>query len=192
MAVRVVLIRHGQTEWTMTNRHTGRTDISLTEQGRGEARKLAQRLTEFDFDLVLTSPASRTRETASIAGLGQAAVIDPDLWEWDYGIYEGERTVDTRQEIPGWSVWTHEIVGGESLQQVGKRCDRVIERIKPVGGDVAVFGHGHALRVLAARWLGQDPGLGAHLVLSTASLSILGFERDTPAIIRWNDVGPDG
>jgi broad specificity phosphatase PhoE len=184
---RVVLVRHGQTEWTMTHRHTGRTDISLTGRGREEAADIGRRLSGFDFELALTSPALRPHETAIIAGYGGSAIVNPDLWEWDYGVYEGKRTVDIRSEIPGWSVWTHEIVGGENLGQLGERCDRVIERIMGVSGDVVVFGHGHALRVLAARWLGQDPRLGAHLLLSTASISILGFERETPAIVRWNE-----
>jgi probable phosphoglycerate mutase len=184
---RVVLVRHGQTEWTMTHRHTGRTDISLTGKGREEAADIGRRLSGFDIELAMTSPALRTHETAIIAGYGGSAIVNPDLWEWDYGIYEGQRTIDTRKEIEEWSVWTHEIIGGETLGQLGERCDRVIERIIGVSGDVVVFGHGHALRVLAARWLGQDPGLGAHLMLSTASISILGFERETPAIVRWNE-----
>ena len=188
---KVVLVRHGQTEWTMSQRHTGRTDIPLTEQGRQEARNLGRLLSTFDFDLVLASPALRTHETASLAGLAASTVTDPDLWEWDYGDYEGARTSDTRREIEGWSVWTHEMTGGESLQQVGERCDRVVQRIKRVAGDVAVFGHGHALRVLASRWLDQDPGFGARLVLSPASLSILGYERETPAIILWNEPAPE-
>lgn len=188
---RAVLVRHGQTEWTITKRHTGRTDVSLTERGREEAADIGRRLSEFDFELAMTSPALRTHETASIAGQSGSALVDPDLWEWDYGVYEGRRTDDIRSEIPGWSVWTHEIIEGESLDQVGKRCDRVIERIKMVTGDVAVFGHGHALRILAARWLEQDPRLGAHLVLSTASISLLGFERETPAILRWNEIASE-
>ncbi|HKZ20701.1 MAG TPA: histidine phosphatase family protein [Acidimicrobiia bacterium] len=185
---RVVLVRHGETEWTMNHRHTGRSDIPLTDVGREQARLLGRRLSDFDFELVLTSPALRTHETASIAGLGSSAVADPDLWEWDYGKYEGTRTADIRQEIEGWSVWTHEIVGGESLEHVGERCDRVVTRTRRVEGDVAVFGHAHALRVLAARWLGQGPVFGANLVLSTASISILGFEREMPAILLWNEV----
>ncbi len=185
---RVVLVRHGETEWTMTHRHTGRSDIPLTENGREQARILGRRLLVFEFELVLTSPALRTHETASIAGLGASAIADPDLWEWDYGQYEGTRTVDTRQAIEGWSVWTHEIIGGESLEHLGERCDRVVARVRRLEGDVAVFGHAHALRVLAARWLGQDPGFGARLVLSTASISILGYERETPAILLWNEV----
>ena len=185
---RVVLVRHGETEWTRSHRHTGRSDIPLTDEGREQARLLGRRLTGFDFQLVLTSPALRTHETASIAGLGSSAVADPDLWEWDYGKYEGTRTADTRQEIEGWSVWTHEIIGGESLEHLGERCDRVVTRVRRVEGDVAVFGHAHALRVLAARWLGQDPVFGANLVLSTASISILGFEREVPAILLWNQV----
>lgn len=188
---RVVLVRHGQTEWTMTHRHTGRTDISLTGKGREEAADIGRRLSGFDIELAMTSPALRTHETAIIAGYGGSAIVNPDLWEWDYGIYEGQRTVDTRKEIEEWSVWTHEIIGGESLDQVGKRCDRVIERLKAVAGDVAVFGHGHALRVLAARWIGQDPRLGANLVLSTASISVLGFERGAPAILHWNEVASE-
>jgi probable phosphoglycerate mutase len=152
---------------------------------------LGRRLSVFDFELVLTSPALRTHETASIAGLASSAVADPNLWEWDYGKYEGTRTVDIRQEIEGWSVWTHEIIGGESLAHLGERCDRVVARVRRVEGDVAVFGHAHALRVLAARWLGQEPGFGANLVLSTASISILGFEREMPAILLWNEVAAE-
>ncbi|HJQ94687.1 MAG TPA: histidine phosphatase family protein [Acidimicrobiia bacterium] len=188
---RAVLVRHGQTEWTMTHRHTGRTDIPLTGRGRKEAADIGRRLSGFDFELAMTSPALRTHETAIIAGYGGSAIVNTDLWEWDYGVYEGKRTVDIRSEIPGWSVWTHEIVGGENLSQLGARSDRVIERLMGVSGDVVVFGHGHALRVLAARWLGQDPRLGAHLMLSTASISILGFERETPAIVCWNEGASD-
>ena len=184
----MVLVRHGETEWTRSHRHTGRSDIPLTDEGREQARVLGRRLSVFDFELILTSPALRTHETASIAGLGASATTDPDLWEWDYGKYEGTRTVDIRSEIEGWSVWTHEMIGGESLDHLGERCDRVIARVKRVEGDVAVFGHAHALRVLAARWLGQDAGFGAQLVLSTASISILGYERETPAILLWNEV----
>lgn len=185
MASHVVLVRHGQTEWTITGQHTGRTDKPLTEIGRQQAIALKGMLAGYDFARVLSSPLSRARETAALAGYA-SLVVDDDLMEWDYGIYEARRTRDIRQDISGWTVWTHEMVGGESLEDLSARCDRIIEQTHKVDGQVAVFGHGHALRVMGARWMGQPPGAGANLVLETASISVLGWERANRVIIHWN------
>ncbi|MGQ0848193.1 MAG: histidine phosphatase family protein [Actinomycetota bacterium] len=187
MSSQVVLIRHGQTEWSMTGRHTGRSDIPLTLRGQEQALTLGDMLASFRFDLTLTSPAVRARETSELAGY--AAEVEPDLAEWDYGAYEGRRTAEIRLETPGWSIWTHGVLGGETVDQVGARADRVIERTNSVRGSVALFGHGHALRILGARWLGLPPSVGAGLVLETAAISVLGWERGHRAIILWNEVG---
>lgn len=186
MVSRVVLVRHGQTEWTITGQHTGRTDKPLTEIGRQQALALKGMLAGYSFNTIFSSPLSRARETAMLAGYGPLE-IDNDLMEWDYGIYDGRRTRDIRQNISAWSVWTHEIVEGESLEELGTRCDRVIARTDEIDGEVALFGHGHALRVLGARWIGQPPRAGGNLVLETASVSVLGWERENRAIIHWND-----
>ncbi|MCA1736077.1 MAG: histidine phosphatase family protein [Actinobacteria bacterium] len=186
MASHVVLVRHGQTEWTITGQHTGRSDIPLTDLGRQQALALKAMLDGYNFAEVFVSPFSRARETAELAGMGSVAV-DEDLAEWDYGVYESRRTRDIRQEIPMWSVWSHEIIDGESVGQLGARCDRMIARTEEVDGQVALFGHGHALRVLGARWMGLPPTAGANLVLETASVSVLGWERQNRAIIHWND-----
>lgn len=186
MVERLVLVRHGQTEWSETRRHTGRSEVPLTDLGRAQAGELKAMLSHFNFSKVFSSPLSRAQDTAQLAGYS-FELLD-DLMEWDYGIYEGERTVETRKEIPNWSVWTHEIVGGESLRQLGTRADRVIERVAEEDGDVALFGHGHALRVLTARWLGLPPKSGSRFVFDTAAVSVLGYERETRAVIHWNDV----
>jgi probable phosphoglycerate mutase len=186
MATEVVLVRHGQTEWTITGQHTGRTDKPLTEIGRQQAIALKAMLAGYDFTAVFSSPLSRAKETAELAGFAPLE-IDDDLMEWDYGIYETRRTRDIRQEIPGWSIWTHEIIDGESIEALAGRCDRVIARTDAVEGAVAVFGHGHALRVLAARWLGLPPTAGAHFVFETAAISVLGWERENRALLHWND-----
>lgn len=186
MAGKVVLVRHGQTEWSIAGRHTGRTDVPLTELGRQQALALKEMLSGYDFESVFSSPLARARDTADLAGY-PSMVIDDDLKEWDYGIYEGRRTLDIREDVEGWSVWSHPVVGGESLAELGARCDRVIAATDAIGGQVALFGHGHALRVLAARWIGLPPSAGANLALETASVSVLGRERENRAIVHWND-----
>jgi broad specificity phosphatase PhoE len=180
------LIRHGETEWTRSGAHTGRTDIPLTTQGRLDASSLARMLGGRQFALVLTSPMSRARETCSLAGCGQAAVVDPDLCEWDYGDYEGIATADIQKTRPGWSLWTDGVVNGETVQQVGSRADAVIGRAMAAEGDTALFAHGHFLRILTARWLGLTPDSGRLFALGTATISTLGYEHETRVITRWN------
>ena len=182
------LVRHGETEWSTSGRHTGRSDIPLTDGGRRQGAALAHRLDGHPFALVLTSPRSRAVETARLAGFPDA-VIDPDLGEWDYGEFEGRTTVDIRTEIPDWSVWTGPWRGGESVEQVGVRADRVIKRCldRRVEGDVVLFAHGHLLRVLAARWIGLPAVAGRHFALGTATIGILGWERTNRAIETWNE-----
>jgi probable phosphoglycerate mutase len=182
----VVLVRHGETEWSRSGRHTGRTDIPLTEEGRRQARLAGESLRAFKFTLVLASPLRRAAETCELAGLGAGAVVRAELVEWDYGDYEGRQTADIRNERPGWSLWRDGVPGGETADEVGARVDRVIEDILAVEGDVAIFAHGHVLRVLAARWLGLPPREGRLLALDTATMCILGYERETPVIRLWN------
>jgi probable phosphoglycerate mutase len=181
----IVLVRHGETAWSRSGRHTGRTDVPLTDEGRRQAKLLAPRLRRWAFSLVLTSPLSRAAETCALAGLD--CIACDDLMEWDYGAYEGLTTPQIRETRPGWLLWTHGVPKGETAADVGRRVERVIERIRGVDGDVALFAHGHVLRVLAARWLGLPPEAGCHFALSPATLSVLGSERDVPAILRWND-----
>jgi len=183
----LVLVRHGATEWSTTGKHTGRTDVPLNEAGRGDADRLRERLAAYDFQLVLASPLARARETAERAGLGDRAVVDEDLREFDYGDYEGLTTPEIRVDRPGWSVWRDGSPGGERADDVGARADRVIARALEAGGDVALFAHGHLLRVLAARWLELPAAYGGHLALSTGSVSELGYERERRAIWLWND-----
>jgi probable phosphoglycerate mutase len=183
----IVLVRHGATEWSASGQHTSRTDIPLTEEGRAGAAKLRERLAEFDFGLVLTSPMGRARETAELAGLGGVAQVDKDLCEFDYGDYEGRTTAEIREERPGWDVWRDDSPGGETPDQVGARADRVIERACAAGGDVALFAHGHLLRILGARWIGDRAAQGGSLGLSTGAVCELGFERERRAIWLWND-----
>lgn len=184
---RLFLVRHGETEWSASGRHTGRTDLPLTEAGIRQAELLATRLAKEQFAAVFTSPLVRARETCRIVGLDRAAVVLDDLREWDYGVYEGRTSDDIRADEPGWTVWAAEIRGGESVEDVGRRVDRVIERALAVEGDVALFGHGHCLRILAARWIGLAPPGGALLELSTATLSRLGWERERRVVELWND-----
>jgi broad specificity phosphatase PhoE len=185
----VYLARHGETAWTITGQHTGRTDIPLTVRGEQNALNLRQRLNCVTFAKVLMSPLSRARRTCELAGFGDTAEVDPELHEWDYGEYEGRRTVDIRQERPGWDLFRDGGPGGESVAAVGARADRVITRLRAIDGHVLVFSHGHFLRVLAARWLGLPAGEARLFVLSTAALSILGYEHnlEEPAIRLWND-----
>jgi probable phosphoglycerate mutase len=184
----VTLVRHAETEWSRSGRHTGHTDVPLTDSGRAAARALAPLLREDDFALVLVSPLGRAKETCALAGLGERAQATPDLLEWDYGDYEGLTTPEIRERRPGWNLWRDGCPGGEDAAAVGARVDRVIERALGVGGDVALFAHGHVLRVLAARWIELHPREGARLALSTGSLSLLGHERETRGILQWNRV----
>jgi broad specificity phosphatase PhoE len=185
----VWLVRHGETEWAKLGRHTGRTDIPLTDPGRDQARALGRRLAGHAFGTVLTSPLSRAAETAAIAGHGETAVRDDDLMEWDYGALEGRKTADIRIEMPGWTIWRGPWPEGETVDDVGARADRVIKRIRAAqaDGDVLVFAHGHLLRVLAARWIGLPPASGGLFELSTATLSIVGWDREAPSIELWNE-----
>ena len=180
------LIRHAETEWSRDRKHTGRTDIPLTDEGRDHARALSARLAGHDFAAVLTSPLSRARETAALAGFADAEV-DNDLTEWDYGSYEGVTTAEIRETRPDWYLWRDGAPGGEAPADVAARADRVVERLLAVDGDVAVFSHGHFLRMLAGRWIELGPDGGGRLALSTGSVSLLGFEREVRVIRRWND-----
>jgi probable phosphoglycerate mutase len=182
----LVVVRHGQTEWSLSGQHTGTTDIPLTDEGRHQGELIAALLAGRSFSLVLTSPLVRASETARLAGLGDRAEVEPDLREWDYGDAEGRRTVDIREERPGWDLWHDGIAGGETVDDVGRRADRVVERARAASGDVVVFAHGHLLRVLAARWVGLAPTCGGMLALSPASLSVLGWERERPVVETWN------
>jgi probable phosphoglycerate mutase len=185
----VYLARHGETAWSLTGQHTGHTDLPLTERGERNARALGERLSGLKFAKVFTSPMLRARRTCQLAGFGSVAAVDQDLVEWDYGEYEGRRTSEIRAERPGWQLFCDGCPGGESPEQVGARADRVVDRVQAVQGDVLLFSSGHFLRVLAARWLGLEPAGGRHFLLSTASLSTLGYEHDLcqPVICLWND-----
>jgi broad specificity phosphatase PhoE len=183
----VLLVRHGETEWSASGRHTSRTDVPLTEAGRRDAARLREALTGYDLELVLVSPRARARDTAELIGLADRAVVDEDLVELGYGDYEGLTTPEIRVERPGWSVWDDDTPGGEPLADAAARADRVIERALSVGGDVAVFAHGHILRILGSRWIGLPPQAGGSLALSTAALCRLGFERERRVIWTWND-----
>lgn len=189
---RLVLARHGETEWSRAWKHTSYTDVPLTENGRRKATALVAELSRFDFALVLSSPLLRARETCRIAGLEGRAEIDPDLVEWNYGSYEGLTTAEIRESVPGWTVFSHPSPGGETPDAVATRVDRVIARTREAGGDVALFAHGHVLRVLTARWLGLDPRLARHFALRTGTVSVLGWERDIPALELWNQGGDGG
>jgi broad specificity phosphatase PhoE len=181
----VWLIRHGETEWSRDGRHTSTTDLPLTADGEAVAKGLCDRLDDDDFSLVLTSPRTRARDTARLAGHADA-VVDPDLAEWDYGDLEGETTAEIRETYPGWTIWTGPVPGGETAEQVSARLDRVVARCRAADGRVLIFGHGHALRALAARWLELPVAEGRHLKLDTATVSVLGYERETPVVLRWN------
>lgn len=183
---RVFLIRHGETPWSVSGQHTGVTDVPLTDSGRVVAQRLAPTLAREHFALVLSSPRQRASETARLAGLGGPMQVDPDLAEWGYGAYEGLTTAQIRERVPEWTVFTHPCPGGETAAQVGARADRVLARARAAAGDVALFSHGHMGRVLAARWLGLPPRAGRFFVLGTATLCVLGHERETPAIEIWN------
>ena len=184
---RLWLVRHGETEWSRLGRHTGLTDVPLTDLGREQALDVGRALASRPFEAVWSSPLSRALETARIAGFGDRAQTTDDLLEWDYGADEGRTTLDIRAERPGWTIWTDGPRAGEAAELVEARVDRVIERARAASGDSLFFAHGHVLRVLAARWLGLRAGDGRLLALSTATISILGWERETPVIERWND-----
>jgi len=187
----LVVVRHGETEWSQSGRHTGRTDIPLTDRGRQQAASLGRALRGRTFSRVLSSPLERALDTCRLAGYSERVEVVDDLREWDYGAYEGRTRVEIAAQIPGWTVWTHPIVDGESLTALGRRADRVIATALPIGGDVLVFAHGHILRVLAARWIEQAPILGSRLELGTASISELGWEQDRRTIEAWNMPGGD-
>ena len=186
------LVRHGETEWSKSGQHTGLTDMPLTDTGRAQARRLRRKLGTRSFALVLSSPMSRALETARLAGFGERVEVDPDLHEWNYGPYEGLTTAEIRESVPGWSVWTHTIPGGETAGEIAARVDRVIVRVRAAPGDVAIFAHGHVLRVLTARWLGLPPTDGRLLALGTATVSVLGWERESAVLERWNAPASEG
>jgi probable phosphoglycerate mutase len=182
----VCLVRHGETEWSVSGQHTGATDLPLTENGERVARLLAPVLAREKFALVLTSPLQRARRTCELAGLARDAVVDRNLIEWNYGDYEGLTPKQIHARASGWMIFTHGCPGGENPDQVGARVDRVIERVRAVDGHVALFAHGHIFRVFAARWLGLPPSAGSRFLLDTATLSVLSYYRGVPALKRWN------
>ena len=189
MGVELWLIRHGETAWSLSGAHTSRTDIPLTDHGRMRAEELRDYLKGTTFDAVFESPMQRAKETCAIAGYGNQAVVEKGLMEWDYGVYEGKTTKEIQAEIPGWSVWKNEIVGGETVEHVGERADGVMARAlaaAPQGGKVALFAHAHILRILAARWIGLPATGGSLLALGTGSVSVMGWERETRVISSWN------
>ncbi len=179
------LVRHGETEWSRDGRHTSHTDLDLTDDGVEVARTLRDRLSGEPFDLVLSSPLRRARRTAELAGFTDVEE-EPDLVEWGYGEYEGVTTARIRERVPRWTVWTHPTPGGETAAQVTERLDRVVARVREAGGRTLVFGHGHALRALTARWIEQPVEEGRFFKLDTATVSTLGYERDFPVVLRWN------
>lgn len=189
MVTQIFLIRHGETEWSRTGRHTGRTDVPLTANGERRAAQFCGVLQSFKFPHVLTSPLQRARRTCELAGFGPVARVEPDLQEWDYGDYEGRTSVDIRAQKAGWNVFENGSPGGESVEQISQRADRVLSQLRSMDGTIALFSHGHFLRALAVRWIGLPVREGRHLALDTASLSILGYEHrndESPAISLWN------
>ena len=184
--LRIWLVRHGETEWSASGRHTSRTDLPLTEAGRARAEALAAELSGRAWQLVLCSPLRRARETCELAGLSDRAEIDEDLREWEYGEYEGLTTPQIRAQRPDWVLWRDGCPGGEMPDQVGARADQVLDRLRASGGECIAFAHGHILRVLGGRWIEQDVSFGSRLALSAGSLSTLGFERETAVLREWN------
>jgi broad specificity phosphatase PhoE len=182
----VYVVRHGETEWSLSGQHTGVTDIPLTENGRAVARRLQPILAKVSFSLVLTSPLGRARETCELVGLGGRATVEPDLMEWNYGEYEGLTAKQIHAKRPGWVIFRDGSPGGETPKDVAVRADRVIARVRAAPGNVALFAHGHIFRVLVSRWIGLPPGAGQHFLLDTATLNILGYYRDSPAVKVWN------
>lgn len=184
---KVYIIRHGETEWTKSRQHTGLTDIPLTDKGRTQAGWLKKKLAGKQFKKVFCSPLQRAKETCEIAGFMKEAEMDPDLVEWDYGNFEGKTTPEIRETHPGWTIFENGAEGGESIGDISTRTGRIISRLRDISGDVALFSSGHISRALAAKWLGLSVKEGRLLILSTASLCILGYERETPAIVLWNE-----
>jgi broad specificity phosphatase PhoE len=184
---RVLLIRHGETEWSRSGQHTSRTDLPLLADGVSDAQALGRRLAGHSFALVLASPMARARATAEHAGLGDAVKVTDDLHELGYGDYEGRTTADIRDERPGWDIWAHGAPRGETLDDAAGRADRLIARAEAAEGDVALFGHGHILRIVGARWIGLPPRAGGRLALGTAALCVLGYERERRVIQLWNE-----
>lgn len=187
--LRLWLIRHGETAWSATGRHTGRTDLALTPRGEHQAERLRRGLGEKTFALVLTSPLQRARDTCRLAGYGGNALVDPDLSEWDYGGYEGCTSDEIRHENPGWTIWDGGVPGGETLAEIATRADRVLARVIGTQGEIALFAHGHLLRILAARWLDLPAASGRFFALHPAALCVLGCEPDQRVVELWNDVG---
>ena len=180
------IVRHGATEWSVSGQHTGRTNIPLLPEGELQARATGKLLSDIDFSLVLCSPLERAQRTCELAGLREQAVLEDDLYEWDYGDYEGLTTAKIRETEPGWTIWNGPCPNGETIEQVSDRADRVIARVRAQSGNAIVFAHGHILRVLTARWCELAPIEGQRFVLDPATLSLLGWERETPAVLRWN------
>ncbi|MFT3789058.1 MAG: histidine phosphatase family protein [Tepidisphaeraceae bacterium] len=185
---RLFLVRHGQTPWTISRQHTGRTDVPLTPRGERDAIELAHKLNNVEFERVLTSPLQRARRTCELAGFIGRFEPAPDLMEWDYGCYDGVTTADIRKQRPDWNVFLHGAPGGESPDDIGRRADRLLERLRPLDGETLLFSHGHFLRVLAARWLGLPVADGRLFALGTTTVSILGYEHDRsdPVLLQWN------
>jgi probable phosphoglycerate mutase len=182
----VWLVRHAETEWSRAKKHTGRTDVPLTDEGRAAARALARRLDRRAWAAVWSSPLSRARETCALAGLGGAAREREELLEWDYGDYEGATTTEIREARPGWYLWRDGCPGGESPEQVAARCDALVAELAELDGDAVLFAHGHVLRMLAAHWMELAPEAGGRLALSTGAVCVLGFEREVRVLRRWN------
>jgi broad specificity phosphatase PhoE len=188
---RIIIVRHGETEWSKIRRHTGLTDIPLTQEGREQARGLVDTLSGLQFAAVFVSPLQRARETCALAGFEHRAVVDPDLVEWNYGTYDGKTNAQIQEVNPGWLLFRDGAPGGETIDDVAARAARVIERVRAVSGDVLLFGHGHQLRVTTALWLAFAPAAAQHLQLETASPSMLGYERDWTALLSWNGLHKD-
>jgi broad specificity phosphatase PhoE len=183
---RIIVVRHGETAWSREKRHTGRSDLPLTAEGREQARGLVAQLAGLDFAAVFVSPLQRARETCELAGFADRAVVEPDLIEWDYGEYEGMTSSEIEQRRPGWTLFGDGVIGGETIGDVAARAERVIARVRAAEGDVLLFGHGHQLRILTALWLEFPATAAQHLQLATASPSTLGFEHDWTALLSWN------
>lgn len=184
----IFVVRHGETEWSATGKHTSATDLSLTDEGRRRAALLRPVLAKRSFSLVLSSPLRRARETCELAGFADAAVESDDLREWAYGEYEGMTTPEIKRQDPGWNLWRDGCPGGESPEAVGARADRALERLRSAEGDAIAFAHGHILRVVAARWIGMEVAAGARLALTAGAIGVFGFERETEVLARWNFV----
>jgi len=184
---RLFVIRHGATEWSRSGQHTGHTDIPLLPDGEAQARATGQLLADHEFALVLTSPLQRARRTCELVGLAEQAQVEPNLIEWDYGDYEGITSAEIHQSVPGWTVWTGAVPGGESINDVAARADAVIERALATDGDTIVFAHGHILRLLTARWCELEPAEGRRFVLDPATLCVLGWEHESRVILQWNN-----